>query len=178
MSTQRSRNDIIETESETEVKESADLAFGLRDTGQRATLPPTISSDIFAFPVQDGNTFNSSEKVDEESGLDRMKDNVSEAAKIMINDMKSFENDAKQKKAQPISEHKVEEVFQLPSDLLVADIAALPSTKLNDLAPSSPWKTGPNFLCSWRELWLVTRDQRDFVKVGFLDAVLRVLQYS
>ena len=48
--------------------------------------------------------------------------------------------------------------------------------KLSDLNIGT--LSGPIFLCSWRDLWLLTRVKNHFVKLKFLDAVMRVLCYA
>ena len=95
----------------------------------------------------------------------------------------------------------VEEVFHVPGDLNVADIATRPGVKLKDLGPDSLWQRGPAFLSCRRDLWPVNRT---FVKtevpeeelrtkktnlfaaakisllseVSTWDAIFRVMQYS
>ena len=56
----------------------------------------------------------------------------------------------------------VEEIFYVPRDLNIADLATHPGVKLSELGPGTQWQTGPKFLSHRRELWPITRS---FVKV-------------
>ena len=66
----------------------------------------------------------------------------------------------------------MEEVFHVPGDLNVADLATHPGAKLCDLGPNSLWQKGPNFLACRRDFWPVSRE---FVKtnVDIPDSELR-----
>ena len=65
---------------------------------------------------------------------------------------------------------EVEEVFHVPGELNIADLATHPGANLTELGPNSLWQRGPAFLSCRRDLWPVTRD---FVKVDLPDEELR-----
>ena len=81
----------------------------------------------------------------EKSHLGSLQSIVPDSIRKMKIDQKGEENDKYEKK-KPISEQKVEEVFHLPSAILVAKH---PGPQLSDLVTGT--LSGPNFLCSWRD---------------------------
>ena len=60
----------------------------------------------------------------------------------------------------------MEDVHHVSGTLNPADIATRGNSKLEDIGPGSYWQSGPQFLCSPRELWPVTRE---FVRVPIPD---------
>ena len=60
----------------------------------------------------------------------------------------------------------IEDVHHVSGKLNPADIATRGNSSLEDIGPGSLWQTGPNFLCSPRDQWPVTRD---FVRVEIPD---------
>ena len=52
----------------------------------------------------------------------------------------------------------VEEIHYVDTSLNPADLPTRPGIKLTDIGMDSFWQKGPDFLCSRRELWPITRD--------------------
>ena len=65
----------------------------------------------------------------------------------------------------------MEDVHHVSGSLNPADIATRGNSKLEDIGPESYWQSGPQFLCSPRELWPVTRE---FVRVPVPDEERRL----
>ena len=52
----------------------------------------------------------------------------------------------------------VEDIFYISGELNPADLATRDKAVLSDLGPGSFWQKGPNFLCSRRDTWPVSRE--------------------
>ena len=64
----------------------------------------------------------------------------------------------------------MEDVHHVAGSLNPADVATRGNTKIEDIGLDSFWQIGPNFLCSPRDCWPVTRE---FVRVKIPDEELR-----
>ena len=64
----------------------------------------------------------------------------------------------------------MEDVHFVPGKLNPADIATRGNTKITEMGPGSVWQSGPDFLCSPRSEWPITRD---FIKEDVPDCEKR-----